>query len=98
MAKKRAGDRGEVLLAPEQREGGQPVPRGGSGGEDPPVRIDVLIEFTRALIRNCPNGDLLALSTIEARKRTGATREEMELFTKAVTGEAAQAPWPKGFF
>ena len=98
MAEEETEYRGRVLLAPKQREAGQPVPRGGGGGEDSPVRIEVLVEFTRALIRNNPNTDVLFLSLAEARQAADASEEEVELLKIAVLGELLHSSWPDGFF
>jgi len=62
------------------------------------VRVEVLVEFCRALIRNHPSSDVLALSLAAAKHATRATDEEMDLLAIAVLDEQRKAPWPKGFF
>lgn len=62
------------------------------------VRVEVLVEFCRALIHNHPSSDVLFLSLRHAQHVTGATDEEMERMALAVLNEQASSPWPEGFF
>jgi hypothetical protein len=41
----------------------------------------------RALIKNTMNGDVIALSLMDARRQTGASDEEVRLLTEAVRNE-----------
>jgi len=64
----------------------------------PQLRTEILVEFTRALIRENPNKDMIYLALMAARSATGATDEEMRALSVAVLDEARKAPWPPGFF
>ena len=79
--------RGRVLQRVEQRPS--------SDAED--VSVELLLAFTRALIRNHPSGDLLLLSAASARREVGASDEEHDALLRAAVGEARQSWLPKGF-
>jgi len=63
-----------------------------------PLRVEILVEFARALIQNNPSSDVLLLSLAQVQRLTGATDEEMDLLKVAVLSEASNSPWPDGFF
>jgi hypothetical protein len=91
MAEGKLVHRGGVLLASEQR------PEGDAGeAQHPPVEL--LLAFTRALIRLCPSGDRMTLAMIQARNEVEVSDEQADAFVDAITGEMSQSPWPKGFF
>ena len=67
--------------------------------ELPLPRPEFVLEFLRSIIKNNPNGDVLALSMMEAAKNTSATKEEIAILKEAVRGEMRSGSmWPKGFF
>jgi hypothetical protein len=92
---KRSDDRGLVhrgglLQSAEQR------PEGHAGEAAAPVEF--LIAFTRALIRNNPSGDSIALAMRSAQDICPLTPEQEVQFLRAVGVEVDRSPWPKGFF
>lgn len=94
----RREDRSRVLQQPEQHATDLAVLRPTGGEEAPPVRVEVLVEFTRALIRENPSSDLLYLAMAAAKRRSEATDDEMELLKIAVLSERLHSTWPEGFF
>jgi hypothetical protein len=86
MADRQLVHRGRVLQQHEQ------------SAARPAVRVELLVEFCRALIRIHPNSDALYLSLLQAKDAAQATDEELELFARAVLDEQRQSPWPEGFF
>lgn len=60
--------------------------------------VEFLIAFTRALIRNNPSEDSLALALYAAAREFNITPEQAQQFLKAVMHEKENSPWPKGFF
>ena len=60
--------------------------------------VEFLIAFTRALIRNNPSEDSLALALYAAAAEFSITPEQARQFLKAVMREKENSPWPKGFF
>ena len=92
---KRSDDRGLVhrggLL--QSSEHG---PEGYAGEAAAPVEF--LIAFTRALIRNHPSGDSIALAMSSANGVCPLTPAQEAQFLKAVGLEVNRSPWPKGFF
>lgn len=60
--------------------------------------IEFLIAFTRALIRNNPSQDSLALALYAAAAEFSITPEQAKQFLQAVMHEKENSPWPKGFF
>jgi len=91
MAEGKLVHRGGMLLASEQR------PEGDAGeAQHPPVEL--LLAFTRALIRLSPSGDKMTLALLQARSEVEVSDEQAEAFVEAVTGEMGQSVWPKGFF
>jgi hypothetical protein len=80
------GHRGGVLLPPQQRPEAVSAP------------AEFLLAFTRALIRNNPQPDLLQLAMASARQEIPITPAQEESFIRAVADEASQSVWPKGFF
>lgn len=80
--------RGRVLHASvQQRQGGDPTP----------VRLDLLVAFTKHLIRNTVSECAIWLSIYAAAEETGVTRQEAELMVKSVMAEHAQRNFPEGF-
>lgn len=98
MADEQTSDRSRLLLAPQQRTPDEPMVRSEGARAHSAARVDLLVAFTRALIRHHPSGDAIMLSLYHAQHETGASDEEVAVMTEAVLGEAAQSPWPKGFF
>lgn len=81
-----------VLHAPVQhRAGGDPAPAAS------PVRLDLLVAFTKHLIRNTCTSDPIWLSIYAAAEETGVTEDEMKLMMKSVMVEHAQRNFPEGF-
>ena len=64
----------------------------------PPVRVELLLAFTRALIRDLPSRDLLKLALLAAARETGASEGETSAMWSAIQGESSQSVYPKGFF
>jgi hypothetical protein len=92
---KRSDDRGlvdrrGVLQLPEQRSAGDAGPAA--------APVEFLIAFARALIRNHPSGDSIALAMRSANGVCPLTPEQEAQFRKAVDIEVDRSPWPKGFF
>jgi len=93
--------RERVLQSPEQRTPGLALFRPDVREEAAPdasVSVQLLVEFTRALIRLSPSPDGLSLAMRQARGATGASDEECSAMMAAVRNEAAQSPWAKDFF
>src|SRR5687768_2276819 len=90
-------DRGGMLLAAQQRSTKLAILQPGRREEASPVRVELLVEFVRAMIRERPSQDLLELCLSQARHRTGASQEECDTFRTAIMAEAAQGHWPPGF-
>ena len=59
--------------------------------------MELLIEFTRALIRECPGSDALYLAMAAAADRADASDVELEALKSAVRQEQARGIWPAGF-
>lgn len=91
MADTKLVHRRGVLLDAEQRPEGD-------AGKAPPVRLEVLIAFTRALIREHPGGTRLQLAILGAMREVKATGEEIEALSVAVFSEAQGSHFPKDFF
>jgi hypothetical protein len=92
------GDRSGVLLEPEQRPTDLAVLPTGVREEASTLRVEILVELCRGLIRENPSPDVLYFALSHAQHTTGASDEEMELLKKAVARVKDRAPWPKGFF
>lgn len=95
----RGRDRSRMLLQPQQRSTQLAVLRPEVGPELPLVRPQLLVEFTRALVRMHPSEDVIILCLGEAQHRSGADDEEATLMLQALLHDvASQTSWPKGFF
>jgi len=70
-------------------------------GEKPkeePIRFELLLCFTRHLIRNSVSRDMLVLALMHARDEMGCSYEDVEKLKSAVLREHdANGIWPKGF-
>lgn len=94
-------DRRGLQLSAEQLEvaaspGQDPEFIEGQKRRAPPVEL--LIAFTRALIRQNPSEDGLYLAIAAAQKEVKVTDGELAVFIDAVYGEKKGSPWPGGFF
>ena len=78
-----AGDRRGLLQSDEQR---------------PPVPVEFLLAFVRALIRNHPSTDAMYLALAAASRQVPISKKQGEAFIEAVTQEMESSVWPKGFF
>lgn len=94
----RGRNRGRMLQQPEQRSTDLAVLRSELRQEAPTLRVEILVEFARALIREHPSTDVLVLALMQAKHQTGASDEEMDLLKIAVLSEASATHWPEGFF
>lgn len=94
----RGRNRGGLLQQPEQHSTDLAVLRRELRPQAPPLRVAILVEFARALIRENPSSDLLYLALAQAKHQAGATDEEMDLLKIAVFSEASESHWPEGFF
>jgi len=92
------GDRSGVLQQSKQRSTDLAVLQPGLREEAPALRVEILVELCRALIRENPSGDVLYFALAQVRQATGATENEMRLLGEAVSRVKNKAPWPKGFF
>ena len=85
-----------------KRSGEEHLHRGGvlqSTEHGPPaVPVEYLLAFVRSLIRIHPSCDAIALATAQAGEAFPLTEEQSKAFQKAVSHEAEQTMWPKGFF
>jgi len=91
-------DRKRVLLQSEQRSTDLTVLQTEVCEEVSTLRIEILIELCRGLIRENPSSDVLFFAVAHAQRATNATEEEMKLLAKAVAREANTSWWPKDFF
>ena len=67
--------------------------------ELPLPRPEFVLEFLRSIIKNNPNGDVLALSLMEAAANTSATKEEIDVLRQAIRGEVQKGSFfPRGFY
>jgi len=66
--------------------------------DDAAAPVEFLIAFVRALIRNYPSGDSIALALHSARAHYPITPEQEAQFRKAIALEIERTPWPKDFF
>lgn len=81
-----------------RREARRARAEGAEQQDNDPVKVEFLIEFCRALIRNNPSSDVMFLAFLAASRKVPLTKEQAEAFFKALNVEMAKSPWPKGFF
>lgn len=72
--------------------------RRGRGRPAEGVRIEMLVELCRALIRNNPNGDTLWLALHHVEAVTGASKSEMALLREAIQQVCQSGVMPAGFY
>jgi hypothetical protein len=76
-----------------------PLQRREEGDGEEAILFELLLAFTRELIRNIGNRDVIFLSLLAAQKTTGAPPSVMTKLEKAVAQEYKKSTvWPKGFF
>lgn len=93
-AERAAGDRGGMLLVPEQHPARHDPPGQASPA---PVSVELLVAFTRQLVRHTLSRDALHLSLLVAASEIGVSQEEATRLLNAVLAERERSFWPPNF-
>lgn len=95
--RRRAGAKADDGAGDGNRGGLQLIPLQFGPRKDDPA-FEFLVNFTRSLVKNVVNEDVLVLSMYSAQHATGATKEQVSAFKTLVLDYWAKNKiWPEGF-